>query len=106
MNVFYSNPLNQLIIFQLLLLLLPKSVFIRCWCKELDFVRKVGLPVLDIVKNMSALICPKCKIISEIFPKNTCSVAQIVHTMIVLFFGSVPLGPSLGRCYNEGVNFV
>lgn len=84
----------------------PQEVSLLDVRKELDFARKVGLPVLGVVENMSAFVCPKCKMTSEIFPKNTGGAAQMAHEMSVPFLGSVPLDPSLGRCCDEGINFI
>lgn len=84
----------------------PQEVSLLDVRKELDFARKVGLPVLGVVENMSAFVCPKCKVTSEIFPKNTGGAAQMAHEMGIPFLGSVPLDPSLGRCCDEGINFV
>jgi len=84
----------------------PQEVSLLDVRKELDFARKVGLPVLGVVENMSAFVCPKCKVTSEIFPKNTGGAAQMAFEMGIPFLGSVPLDPSLGRCCDEGVNFV
>ena len=30
--------------------------------KEISFCRKVNLPVIGVVENMSGFICPKCKV--------------------------------------------
>ena len=30
--------------------------------KEINFCRKVGLPVIGVVENMSGFVCPKCKV--------------------------------------------
>ena len=30
--------------------------------KEINFCRKVNLPVLGVVENMSGFVCPKCKV--------------------------------------------
>ncbi|XP_025422071.1 cytosolic Fe-S cluster assembly factor NUBP1 homolog [Sipha flava] len=84
----------------------PQEVSLLDVRKELDFARKVGLPVLGVVENMASFVCPKCKVTSEIFPKNTGGAAQMALEMGVPFLGSVPLDPSLGRCCDEGINFV
>lgn len=84
----------------------PQEVSLLDVRKELDFARKVGLPVLGVVENMSAFVCPKCKVTSEIFPKNSGGAALMASEMGVPFLGSVPLDPSLGKCCDEGVNFV
>jgi len=30
--------------------------------KEINFCRKVNLPVIGVVENMSVFVCPKCKV--------------------------------------------
>ncbi|XP_050420284.1 cytosolic Fe-S cluster assembly factor NUBP1 homolog isoform X2 [Adelges cooleyi] len=84
----------------------PQEVSLLDVRKELDFAKKVGLPVLGVVENMSTFVCPKCKVTSEIFPKNTGGAAQMALDMGVSFLGSVPFDPTLGRCCDEGVNFL
>ncbi|XP_050543303.1 cytosolic Fe-S cluster assembly factor NUBP1 homolog isoform X2 [Daktulosphaira vitifoliae] len=81
----------------------PQEVALLDVRKELDFAKKVGLPILGVVENMSVFVCPKCKVTSEIFPKNTGGAAQMSLEMNVPFLGSVPLDPSLGKCCDEDV---
>ena len=30
--------------------------------KEINFCRKVNLPIIGVVENMSVFVCPKCKV--------------------------------------------
>lgn len=30
--------------------------------KEIDFCRKVNIPILGVLENMSTFVCPKCKV--------------------------------------------
>jgi len=30
--------------------------------KEINFCRKVNLPIIGVVENMSLFVCPKCKV--------------------------------------------
>ena len=39
--------------------------------KEINFCRKVGLPIIGVVENMSGFVCPSCQFQSEIFPPTT-----------------------------------
>lgn len=34
--------------------------------KEVNFCRKVNLPILGVVENMSGFVCPKCKVITTL----------------------------------------
>ena len=33
--------------------------------KEINFCKKIGLPVLGVIENMSNFICPKCQVRSS-----------------------------------------
>lgn len=30
--------------------------------KEINFCKKVGIPIIGVVENMSGFVCPKCKV--------------------------------------------
>ncbi|RXM32444.1 Protein CLEC16A [Acipenser ruthenus] len=45
--------------------------------KEIAFWRKVNLPIIGVVENMSGFVCPRCKNNSQIFPPTTGA-----HTMV------------------------
>ncbi len=40
----------------------PQEVSLMDVRKELNFCKKVGLPVIGVVENMSGFVCPKCKV--------------------------------------------
>lgn len=40
----------------------PQEVSLLDVRKEIDFCRKVNIPVLGVVENMSVFVCPKCKV--------------------------------------------
>ena len=40
----------------------PPQVALLDVRKEIDFCRKVNIPILGVVENMSIFICPKCKV--------------------------------------------
>ena len=40
----------------------PQEVSLMDVRREINFCRKVDLPVLGVVENMSAFICPKCEV--------------------------------------------
>lgn len=39
--------------------------------KEINFCKKIGLPIIGVVENMNGFICPKCNIETKIFPLTT-----------------------------------
>ena len=40
----------------------PQEVSLMDVRKEINFCKKVGLPVIGVVENMSGFVCPKCKV--------------------------------------------
>lgn len=40
----------------------PQEVALADVRKEINFCRKVGLPILGVVENMSGFVCPKCSV--------------------------------------------
>jgi Mrp family chromosome partitioning ATPase len=40
----------------------PQEVALLDVRKEIDFCRKTGVPILGLVENMSAFVCPKCRV--------------------------------------------
>ena len=48
----------------------PPEVSLSDVRKEINFCKKVDIPVLGIVENMSTFICPHCSTHSDIFPAS------------------------------------
>lgn len=84
----------------------PQEVALLDVRKEIDFCRKVQIPVLGVVENMAAFVCPKCKVQSEIFPAATGGAKKMAADLNVPFLGSLPLDPLLARACDEGKNFL
>ncbi|KZC13686.1 Cytosolic Fe-S cluster assembly factor NUBP1 like protein [Dufourea novaeangliae] len=86
----------------------PPQVALLDVRKEIDFCRKVKIPVLGVIENMSIFTCPKCKACDsvEIFPASTGGGRAMAKEFNVDFFGSLPLDPLLARCCDEGKNFL
>lgn len=40
----------------------PQEVSLLDVRKEITFCKKVGLPILGVIENMSGFVCPKCKV--------------------------------------------
>ncbi len=80
----------------------PQEVALQDVRKEINFCRKVGVPVLGVVENMAGFVCPKCSTAQQIFAPSTGGAAKMAVDMNVPFLGSVPLDPSLARLADEG----
>ena len=49
----------------------PPEVSLSDVRKEINFCKKVNVPVLGVIENMSTFICPKCSTHSQIFPAGS-----------------------------------
>ncbi|XP_071440002.1 cytosolic Fe-S cluster assembly factor nubp1 [Hetaerina americana] len=86
----------------------PQEVALLDVRKELDFCKKVNLPVIGVVENMSGFICPKCKFQSDIFPPSTVSggAEGMAKEYGIPFLGRLPLDPRLGQSCDSGAHFL
>ena len=81
----------------------PQEVALQDVRKEINFCRKVGVPLLGIVENMAAFVCPHCESSQAIFAPSTGGAAALSIATGVELLGSVPLDPRLARAMDEGV---
>ena len=84
----------------------PQEVALQDVRKELDFCRKVGVPILGIVENMSGFVCPSCGGESDIFIPSTGGADALAKEWGVELLGKVPLDPRIGRSGDYGVSFL
>ncbi|KAK7871285.1 hypothetical protein R5R35_007565 [Gryllus longicercus] len=84
----------------------PQEVSLLDVRKEVDFCRKVKIPIIGVVENMSSFVCPKCKFNSDIFPAETGGAIKMCEELDVPFLGKLPLDPQLARACDEGRNFL
>ncbi|KAK1123253.1 hypothetical protein K0M31_008883 [Melipona bicolor] len=84
----------------------PQQVALLDVRKEIDFCRKVNIPILGVIENMSIFVCPNCNNSVEIFPALTGGGCVMAKELNVEFLGSLPLDPLLAKCCDEGKNFL
>ena len=82
----------------------PQNVAISDVRKCVTFCRKLDLPVLGVVENMSWFVCPKCGERTEIFKTGGGKV--MADDMGIPFLGSLPMDPSVVDASDEGKPFV
>ncbi|MBN3286912.1 NUBP1 factor, partial [Polyodon spathula] len=75
----------------------PQEVSLQDVRKEIAFCRKVNLPIIGVVANMSGFVCPKCKNNSQIFPPTTGGAEKMCRELNIPLLGKVPLDPRIGR---------
>jgi len=84
----------------------PQEVALLDVRKEIDFCKKVNLPIIGIVENMSTFVCPKCQFESKLFPATTGGGEMMANDYGLKFLGRLPLDPRLGRCCDEGKSYL
>ncbi|KAL6045580.1 cytosolic Fe-S cluster assembly factor nbp35 [Balamuthia mandrillaris] len=84
----------------------PQEVALADVRKEIGFCRKVGVPILGVVENMSGFVCPKCQTETQIFAPTTGGGERMAKEFGVPFLGRIPLDPRLARACDEGESFV
>jgi len=84
----------------------PQEVSLIDVRKEINFCKKVHLPVIGVVENMSGFVCPKCKNTTQIFAPSSGGAEKMAKDMEVPFLGSIPLDPRIARSCDEGKFFM
>lgn len=72
--------------------------------KAVTFARKMNVPILGIVENMTDMICPHCGKSIEVFSKG--GGAKISEEMDVDLLGSIPMDPRIATASDLGTPFV
>jgi len=72
--------------------------------KAVSFARKLNIPVLGIIENMSGFVCPKCGEKIEIFRAG--GGRKIADDMGVPFLGSIPIDPKICEDSDKGMPFI
>lgn len=84
----------------------PQEVALLDVRKEISFCRKLNVPIVGVIENMSVFVCPKCSTKSEIFPTSGGGPKTMCEEMNVPFLGKLPLDPKLTKCCDEGTDFI
>ena len=72
--------------------------------KAVTFTRQLKVPIIGIVENMSATVCPKCGAEISIFRSG--GGKKIADEMGVPFLGSIPLDPRICEDSDNGRPFI
>jgi Mrp family chromosome partitioning ATPase len=84
----------------------PQEVSLMDVRKEINFCKKVGIPIIGVVENMSGFVCPKCKIETKIFAPTTGGAKKMCIDMNLNFLGSIPLDPSIAKSSDSGLHYI
>lgn len=72
--------------------------------KSINFCRKLNVPILGVIENMSGFVCPECKTVLDIF--KTGGGEKMAHEMNVAFLGRIPIDPLIVEASDSGDPFV
>ncbi|TPX36772.1 hypothetical protein SeMB42_g07058 [Synchytrium endobioticum] len=84
----------------------PQEVSLQDVRKEIAFCRKVGVPIIGVVENMSGFVCNKCGGESLIFPPRTGGAKRMCEELGLELLGSIPLDPRIGKSCDYGQSFL
>eukprot|EP01132_Coremiostelium_polycephalum_P001128 gene1128-1433_t len=84
----------------------PQDVSLIDVRKEINFCKKVGIPIIGVVENMSGFVCPKCNKDSVIFIPSSGGAEAMSKEMQVPFLGKIPIDPLIARSCDEGKSFI
>jgi len=83
----------------------PQEVALQDVRKEINFCRKVKLPIIGVVENMASFVCPKCNKESTIFPPSSGGASTMCDQLGLKLITSIPLDPRVARCCDEGLDY-
>jgi len=72
--------------------------------KAITFARRVGMPIIGVVENMSGYVCPTCGDKIDIFQSG--GGKKMAEETGVPFLGSIPIDPKVGVDSDKGSPFV
>lgn len=72
--------------------------------KSVQFCRKIDLPILGILENMSGYTCPKCGETIHLFGKD--GGYKTAEKYNLAFLGRIPIDPNVGLCGDAGHSFL
>ncbi|HBD95288.1 MAG: hypothetical protein A2015_16150 [Spirochaetes bacterium GWF1_31_7] len=82
----------------------PQQISLLDVRKSLNFAKKLDLPVLGIIENMSGFICPTCNTNHDIFKSNGTAQSGIDFGVEIL--GKIPIDPNIVTSSDDGKPFV
>ncbi|KYQ88252.1 nucleotide binding protein 2 [Tieghemostelium lacteum] len=81
----------------------PQGVAISDVRKEISFCRKLQLPIIGIVENMSGYVCPHCSECTNIFSSE--GGRLLAEQAQIPFLGKLPIDPYLTASAEKGIDY-
>jgi len=81
----------------------PQELSLADVRKSINFCRKLEMPVLGVIENMSGFVCPKCGEETEIFKSG--GGERMAREMGVRFMGRIPIDPRIVDASDAGQSY-
>lgn len=72
--------------------------------KAVTFARRLNVPVIGIIENMSGFVCPKCGEKVDIFKAG--GGEKIAKDLVIPFLGIIPIDPEICKDSDKGLPFI
>jgi ATP-binding protein involved in chromosome partitioning len=72
--------------------------------KSITFCRRLGMPVLGVIENMSGFACPRCGVVTQILRSGAGS--RMAEELAVPFLGSIPIDAAIADSCDDGQPFL
>lgn len=82
----------------------PQELALTDARRSIKMFEKVNVPILGIIENMSNFLCPNCKTVSHIFPKN--GVIEECSKQNMPLLGSIPIDIAFSESGDTGEPFL
>jgi Mrp family chromosome partitioning ATPase len=79
----------------------PQEVALAAVRRSITFCRRLELPVLGVVENMSGFVCPGCGLVTDVF--GTGGGEAMASEMGVPFLGRIPMHSGIAASCDAGV---
>ena len=78
----------------------PQSIALSDVRKAVAMFKKLNVPTLGAIENMSGFVCPHCSKESKIFAEGSAAALKKNHGIDLL--GTIPLDPKIGQASEDG----
>lgn len=78
----------------------PQELSLMNVRKTITMCRKLDIPIVGLIENMSGLQCPNCKTVIDVFKSGTAK--KMCKELDVPFLGRIPLNPKISAEGDDG----
>jgi Mrp family chromosome partitioning ATPase len=82
----------------------PQELAVDDVRRSINFCRKVDVPILGVIENMSGFVCPHCGAESPIFKRG--GGETMAGQMQVPYLGAIPIDPDIVQASDAGTPFI